>query len=206
VKEPEMKADKKKRPFPIRKSELVKLPKTFWIVVAFASAFMLARFSEAFLLLRADSAGLRPAFVPLILIVMNIVYAGSAYPVGVLSDRIGKYKLLTGGIAVLIAGQLMLAFDGNIYWIFAGAALWGLHMGMTQGLLSALIADTAPADLRGTAFGLFNLLIGIAALVASTLAGWLWVIYGPKGTFLAGSGFSCIALAGIGLFSIRKRH
>ncbi len=197
VQEPERKPTGKKKPFPIQKSELVKLPKPFWIVVAFAAAFTLARFSEAFLLLRADNLGLSATFTPAVLIVMNIVYAGSSYPVGVLSDRIGRHGLLAGGISLLIAADLMLAFGGNLFWAFAGAAVWGLHMGLTQGLLSALVADTAPADLRGTAFGMYNLLTGITLLVASTLAGMLWTVYGPEETFLAGAVFAGIALSGL---------
>jgi MFS family permease len=196
VKEPEMNMTGKKIPFPIQKSELKKLTRPFWFTVLFASAFTLARFSEAFLLLRADSGGLAPALIPAILMTMNAVYAASAYPIGKLSDRIGKYGLLTGGIAVLIAADLMLAFNGHMLWIFAGAALWGLHMGMTQGLLSALVADSAPATLRGTAFGVYHLLTGIALLIASVLAGWLWTAYGPAETFLIGAVFAGISLAG----------
>lgn len=198
VREPELKSDGKKKPFPIQKSELAKLPRTFWVVIIFASAFTLARFSEAFLLLRADNLGLAATYTPAILIAMNIVYAGSAYPIGELSDRIGKYNLLAGGIVLLVIADLMLAFGGNLYWVFAGSALWGLHMGMTQGLLSALVADTAPSDLRGTAFGMYHLLTGLTLLVASALAGWLWITFGPAETFLAGAVFAVISLAGFG--------
>jgi MFS family permease len=196
VEEPEAKSTGKKKPFPIQKRELIKLERPFWIAVAFASAFTLARFSEAFLLLRADNLGLRAGLTPAILIAMNLVYAGSAYPLGKLSDRIGKFGLLAAGIFLLIAADLILALGENLYWTFAGAALWGLHMGMTQGLLAALIADTAPAELRGTAFGMFHLLTGIVLLVASALAGWLWTAYGPAETFLAGAVFAGISLAG----------
>jgi MFS family permease len=199
VEEPEAKATGKKKPFPIQKSELLKLEKPFWIAVAFASAFTLARFSEAFLLLRADNLGLRAGLTPAILIAMNLVYAGSAYPIGNLSDRIGKFWLLAAGIFLLIVADLILAFGENLYWVFAGSALWGLHMGMTQGLLAALIADTAPTELRGTAFGMFHLLTGIVLLVASALAGWLWMAYGPAETFLAGAVFAGISLAGFAL-------
>lgn len=199
VEEPEKKSDGKKKTFPIQKRELVKLPKSFWIVVAFASAFTLARFSEAFLLLRADNLGLDAWLTPAILITMNIVYAASAYPVGNLSDRIGKSGLLAGGIAMLVIADLTLALGTNLYWTFAGTAIWGLHMGMTQGLLSALVADVAPTDLRGTAFGIFHLLTGITLLIASTLAGWLWTAYGPTETFLAGAVFAGISLAGFAM-------
>lgn len=199
VREPAAKMTVKKRPFPIRKSELIKLKKPFWIVIALASAFTLARFSEAFLLLRADNLGLQPALTPAILIAMNIVYALSAYPIGQLSDRIGKFSLLASGIFLLICADLILAFSSNLYWVFAGTALWGLHMGMTQGLLTALVADTAPPELRGTAFGMFHLLTGMALLIASGLAGWLWMAFGPAETFIAGAVFAGIALAGFAL-------
>jgi len=204
VEEPGQKQTGKKRPFPIQKSELIKLRKPFWIVVAFAAAFTLARFSEAFLLLRADNLKLAAGLTPAILITMNVVYAGSAYPIGKLSDRIGKYALLAGGIFLLIVADLMLAFGENLFWTFAGSAFWGLHMGMTQGLLSALVADTAPAELRGTAFGMFNLITGVALLVASILAGWLWTAYGPAETFLAGAVFAGISLSGFAF--IRGKH
>lgn len=197
VQEPEVQSTGEKKPFPIQKSELIKLPRAFWMVVAFASAFTLARFSEAFLLLRASSLGLSPTYMPTILIIMNIVYAVSVYPVGVLSDRIGKNGLLAVGIFLLIVADALLAFGGNLFWIFAGVSVWGLHMGMTQGLLSALIADTAPRDLRGTAFGMYNLLTGIVALAASALAGALWTLYGPAETFIAGAVFAAISLAGL---------
>jgi len=199
VEEPEKKPTGKSKPFPIQKSELVKLKKPFWLVVAFASAFTLARFSEAFLLLRADNLGLAAGLTPAILIAMNISYAGSAYPIGKLSDRIGRFTLLAGGIFLLIVSDLLLAFGENLYWAFAGSALWGLHMGMTQGLLAALVADTAPQELRGTAFGMFHLLTGVTLLIASALAGWLWTVHGPAETFLAGAVFAGISLAGFAL-------
>lgn len=204
VKEPEKHKDTVKKPFPIRKSELAKLPVSFWVAIVFASAFTLARFSEAFLILRAGTAGLHPALVPLVLIVMNIVYSLSAYPVGKLSDSIGKNGLLAGGLAVLIVADLFMARGGGLFLIFCGTGLWGLHMGMTEGLLSALVADKAPADLRGTAFGMFNLLKGITGLFASALAGELWVRFGPAETFIAGAIFAGVALAG--LWSVRNGH
>ncbi len=204
VKEPEKHKAAAKKPFPIQKGELAKLPASFWVAIVFASAFTLARFSEAFLILRADTAGLHPALMPLILIVMNIIYSASAYPVGKLSDRIGKNGLLAGGLTVLVVADLMLARGGGLVLVFAGTALWGLHMGMTEGLLSALIADKAPDDLRGTAFGMFNLLKGFTGLVASALAGELWVRFGPAETFIAGAVFALIAL--VGLWSVRGNH
>jgi MFS family permease len=196
VEEPETQTTKNK-PFPIRKSELIKLPASFWVVVAVASAFTLARFSEAFLLLRASGLGLSAGWMPMIFIIMNIVYAATAYPIGVLSDRIGRNGLLAMGILLLIVADIMLAFGGNLIWIFAGVVLWGLHLGMTEGLLSALIAGAAPADVRGTAFGIYNLLTGMVALVASGLAGLLWTAYGPAETFTAGAIFAAISLVGM---------
>jgi len=158
------------------------------------AVFTLARFSEAFLLLRAQAAGLPLALVPSVMVVMNVVYALSAWPAGMLSDRIGRYRLLMLGFALLIVADVILAVNGSVAVVMLGVALWGLHMGLTQGLLSAMIADTAPAELRGTAFGVFNLVGGVALLVASVVAGALWEIAGPEGTFLTGAAFTVVAL------------
>ncbi len=180
---------------PLSRAEIARLETTFWVVVVLASAFTLARFSEAFLLLRAQSVGLTLALVPAMLVVMNIVYALSAWPAGALSDRIGRYGVLAAGFAILIAADLALALAWNVATVVLGAALWGLHMGLTQGILASLVADTAPADLRGTAFGMFNLVTGIATLAASVIAGVLWDLLGPQVTFLAGAIFTALALA-----------
>ena len=177
-----------------------RLPLAYWLVVVFSAALTLARFSEAFLILRAQSAGMSIALVPVVLVVMNVVYALTAYPVGVLSDRLGRNGVLAIGVLVLIIADIVLAFAGDISMVLAGVALWGLHMGLTQGLLSALIADTAPADLRGTAFGMFNFAAGLAALPASVLAGALWDRFGPAATFLASAGFSGFSLFGLMVF------
>jgi MFS family permease len=197
VPEPELTRSAPRPKFPIQRSEIVRLSAAYWLVVAFASVLTLARFSDAFLLLRADDVGLPAAYVPAVLIAMNIVYAASAYPLGRLADRANRRTLLAGGIATLIAADLVLAAASSISVVFAGVALWGLHMGATQGLLSALVADAAPEDLRGTAFGLFNLATGAALLAASVIAGALWSTVGPSTTFLAGAGFSLVALAGL---------
>jgi MFS family permease len=133
-------------------------------------------------------------FVPTILLVMNVVYALAAWPAGVLSDKVGRYGVLISGFTVLVLADLMLAFGSSIFAITIGAALWGLHMGMTQGLLASLVADTAPAELRGTAFGMFNLVTGVATLLASIIAGALWDVIGPAATFVAGASFATIAL------------
>ena len=188
---------------PISRENLRRLSARFWWVVAFAAVLTLARFSEAFLLLRAENVGLAVTWVPMILIVMNVVYAASAYPFGKLSDNGSRRKLLAWGILLLIAADLILALSSNFWLVGLGAAIWGLHMGATQGLLSALIADAAPADLRGTAFGVFNLASGVALLAASIIAGGLWTVAGPAMTFYAGAAFSFVALAGL-LISGRK--
>jgi MFS family permease len=182
---------------PLRMAELARLGRPFWMVVAVAAVFTLARFSEAFLLLRAQSVGLALAFVPAVMVLMNIVYALSAWPAGVLSDRIGRFGVLGSGIAVLIVADLVLAFGTSIGAVAAGVALWGLHMGLTQGLLATLVADTAPDDLRGTAFGTFNLVSGLAMLFASLIAGALWDAIGPQGTFVSGAAFTAAALVAL---------
>ena len=180
---------------PLSRAQIARLGAAFWVVVVLASAFTLARFSEAFLLLRAQSVGLTLALVPAVLVVMNLVYALSAWPAGALSDRIGRYGVLVSGFAVLIAADLALVIAPNVVMVALGTALWGLHMGLTQGILASLVADTAPADLRGTAFGMFNLVTGVTTLAASVIAGVLWDALGPQTTFLAGAIFTALALA-----------
>ena len=198
VREPERPATTSHtRRSPINREQMRRLDRRFWGVVAFAAVLTLARFSEAFLLLRADDTGLRARYIPVVLIVMNVAYAASAYPFGRLSDRMSRRWLLAWGIALLIAADLVLAGAGNVVLVMVGAVLWGVHMGATQGILSALVADRAPADLRGTAFGLFNLVTGGALLGASLLAGVLWTAIGPAATFLAGAALSAVALAGV---------
>ncbi|WP_028346219.1 MFS transporter [Bradyrhizobium murdochi] len=182
---------------PISLAEIKNLGSAYWWVVAVASVFTLARFSEAFLVLRAQNVGVPIALVPAVLVAMNIVYALAAYPAGVISDRMNRTAVLASGILVLVAADIALALLPSVGGVALGVILWGLHMGLTQGLLAALVADTAPAELRGTAYGFFNLLGGIAMLAASVIAGALWDIAGPQGTFLAGAGFALIALAGL---------
>ncbi len=188
---------------PLSFAELRRLGFAYWLVVGVATVFTLARFSEALLLLRAQSVGLSLALVPGIMVVMNIVYALSAWPAGALSDRIGRFGVLACGFALLLVADLVLAFGTSVAAVGLGAGLWGLHMGMTQGLLAALVADTAPAELRGTAFGMFNLVTGLAMLTASVIAGALWDVVGPQGTFLAGAGFTALALAALPI--LRRR-
>lgn len=184
---------------PLSRSELARLGSAYWVIVGVAAIFTLARFSEAFLLLRAQSVGMPLAIVPTVMVVMNIVYTFSAWPAGALSDRIGRYGMLTAGFALLIVADLVLALGHSVLTVMIGVALWGLHMGLTQGLLAALVADTAPAELRGTGFGMFNLVSGVAMLAASIVAGALWDAVGPSGTFLAGAAFTAVALAALPL-------
>ncbi|PTM41537.1 MFS transporter [Bosea sp. 124] len=188
---------------PLGFSDAKRLSGTFWAAVAVATAMKLARFSEAFLVLRAQNVGLPIALVPAALVVMNVVYALAAYPAGALSDRVGRSGVLLAGVALLIVADLVLALGTGVPMMLLGVVFWGLHMGFTQGLLAALVADTAPADLRGTAYGVFNLAGGVSMLMASVVAGGLWDSYGPAATFLAGAGFSTIAL--VGMFRMRYR-
>ncbi len=167
----------------------------FWWLVLVAALFTLARFSEAFLILKVSDVGLSAGYVPAVLVVMNVAYAGSAYPAGWLSDRINRWGVFAVGAALLIGADLVLAFGDSIVSAGIGIALWGLHMGFTQGLLATLVADAARAEQRGTAFGVFNLVLGIALLAASVLAGVLWDRGGPQLTFLAGAALT--ALAGV---------
>ncbi len=197
VREPERPADFQPVKSPLSRAELARLGGSFWRVAAVAALFTLARFSEAFLILRAQSAGLSIALVPGVLVLMNAVFTLSAYPAGVLSDRMDRGAILSAGLLVLIAADLVLAFSAGLTGIGIGVALWGLHMGLTQGLLSTLVADAAPAGLRGTAFGVFNLVSGLALLAASVIAGSLWDAAGPKGTFLAGAAFATLSLGGL---------
>lgn len=184
-----------RRENPIRRTNLRRLAPAYWWVVGVGGAFTLARFSKAFLVLRAEQSGVPLAFVPLVMVAMNAVYALSAYPFGRLSDRLPRSRLLAVGLAVLVAADLVLASNAHWAVVLAGVALWGLHLGITQGLLAALVADTAPADLRGTAFGFFNLVAGVAMLFASLIAGVLWDRLGAPATFLTGAAFGAIALA-----------
>jgi MFS family permease len=183
-----------RRTNPIRRENLRRLPPAYWAVVAAGAVFTLARFSEAFLVLRAQQGGLALAWTPVVLIAMNLVYSAGAYPFGKLADRLSHAALLAWGLVVLIAADLLLAAAGSGPVLWGGIALWGLHMAMTQGLLATMVADTAPEDLRGTAFGVFNLMSGLALLIASGVAGWLWDRWGAPVTFLAGAGFSAAAL------------
>jgi MFS family permease len=174
-----------------------RLPRRYWLILGLNSIFTLARFSEAFLILRAQSVGLAIGFVPAIMIVMNAVYALTAYPAGILTDRMRPRTVLAAGLAVLIAADIILASADKPLHVFIGTALWGLHMGLTQGLFAKLVADHAPVRLRGTAFGIFNLVTGGALLTASAVAGLLWSVVGAQATFITGAAFTTLALIGL---------
>jgi MFS family permease len=188
-----------KRSNPLRAANLRRLGRPYWRVVGIGTIFTLARFSEAFLVLRAQRSGIPTALVPLVMVAMNVIYALSAYPMGRLSDRLSHKKLLALGLLVLIAADLTLAAGSHWSVVLAGVALWGLHMGITQGLLATMVAAVAPADLRGTAYGFFNLSAGLMLLPASALAGLLWDGPGPAFTFYAGAFLCLLALAALAL-------
>ncbi len=196
LREPERHAGAR-RTSPIRRESLRRLGAPYWWVVGVGAVFTLARFSEAFLVLRARDGGVPLALVPLVMVAMNVVYAQSAYPFGKLSDRVSHTALLALGLVVLVAADLVLASDDRWPVVLAGVALWGVHMGITQGLLARMVADTAPDDLRGTAYGFFSLTSGVAMLVASVVAGLLWDRLGAPATFHAGAAFAVIALLGL---------
>ena len=188
---------------PISRAEIAALGRRYWLIVALGAVLTLARFSEAFLVLRAQSVGLALVWVPVVMIVMNVVYAAASYPAGLAADAGHRRALLGWGLAALVAADVVLALAGSPAAVLAGAALWGLHMGLTQGLLAFLVAEASPAALRGTAFGMFSLVTGLSLLAASVLAGVLWSAIGPVATFAAGAGFT--ALAGAGLLALRPR-
>ena len=196
VHEPDRRAAADAPRIPLRLTDIKTLSAAYWAVVTVGAVLTLARFSEAFLVLRASDTGLAITHVPLVLVVMNVAYAASAYPAGIWSDRAGRRVVLLAGVGVLLLSDVILATASNIWVVMSGVALWGLHMGLTQGLLATMVTDTAPPALRGTAFGAFNLVSGGTLLVASVLAGLLWDRFGPPGTFAAGAIFSLFSLVG----------
>ncbi|HEY0930810.1 MAG TPA: MFS transporter [Gemmatimonas sp.] len=203
VREPERTKTQRTARMPLRSAEMKQLGGAYWWVVTIATAFTFARFSEAFLILRAQSLGVPTMMIPAVLVVMSIAYSLSAYPVGVLADHMDRITLLLVGLVLLIVADVVLAYASTITALGVGLVLWGLYMGFTQGLLSTMIADAAPASLRGTAFGVYNLVTGVVLLAASALAGFLWDRHGPEGTFLAGAGFA--ALTVVALLAVRGR-
>jgi MFS family permease len=198
VREPAAHAAKPARP-PINAADLRRMGRAYWLVISTGVVFALARFSEAFVLLRAEAVGLAPGRIPFVLVVISLVYALGAYPAGWLSDRIGRLRLLGAGLVFLILADLLLAAAAGIRLVLAGAALWGLHLAFTQGLFAALVADASTDEVRGTAFGVYGLATGVAVLLASVLAGGLWDCFGAPATFLVGAVFSLLALVGFGI-------
>lgn len=203
VREPERATGAREVRLPLDRHQLARLGADYWWIVAIGAMFTLARFSEAFLVLKAQAIGLPAMLVPGVMVVMSAAYALSAYPAGVLADRMNRFNILAVGLFLLIAADLLLALATNVAGLAAGVALWGLHMGFTQGLFAALVADASPPELRGTAFGMFNLVTGGALLAASLIAGKLWDAIGPAGTFLAGAAFCAATLVGL---SRMRRH
>lgn len=202
VKEPNT-LPQQQRGNPIKKENLQRLSPAYWYVVVIGAVFTLARFSEAFLVLRAQQSGIPVAWIPLVMVAMNITYAASAYPFGKLSDKVKPAKLLGWGLWVLLIADLVLASSSHWVTVLVGVALWGVHMGMTQGLLAKMVADTTPNDLRGTAYGFFNLASGIAMLIASVLAGLLWDTLGAQSTFYAGAVFCSFTLLALMIRTFR---
>lgn len=179
---------------PLHWNALREFPRRYWFVVAAGATFALARFSEAFLVLRAQQTGLDAAWIPAVMVAMSVAYSLSAWPVGILSDRLDRRVLLAAGMVLLLAADLLLGIGTSTLSMFAGVAVWGLHMGFTQGILAAMVSETSPATLRGTAFGVFNLVSGICMLLASSIAGALWARFGASATFLAGAGLVVVPL------------
>lgn len=196
--EPSQPAAAPRSPLTLRQAR--HLSRRYWLIVALGAVFTLARFSEAFLILRAQDVGLALTYVPAIMIVMNVVYALLAYPAGAAADRLSARTLLVFGLGVLVVADIVLAMAASAWTVFLGAAFWGLHMALTQGLLSKLVADAAPVDMRGTAFGVFHLVSGGALLLASVIAGLLWSMFGAAATFYAGAAFAALAALGLLIF------
>jgi MFS family permease len=205
VREPDGIRPARTQRWPIRKEELRRLSTSYWTVIAIGVVFTFARFSEAFLVLKAQAEGLPLTLIPLVFVWMNLVYASTATPAGIFSDKIGRSKVLLAGLGALTIADLTLAFVPGLGGALVGVGFWGLYLGLSQGLLSALVADTAPDDLRGTAFGVFNLLTGGVLLIASILAGWLWDAFGSTATFIAGAAFSALATLLLSLWTTPGR-
>ena len=189
---------------PVKRGELKELGRAYWSVLGVSLFFTLARFSEAFLILRAQDLGLALQLIPTVLMTMSLVYALAAYPAGKLSDRLGRPRLLASGLLVLVLADLLLARADSLLMVFIGSALWGLHMALTQGVFSAWVADSCAEPVRGTAFGLYGLFSGLVVLLASLLAGWLWEQYGAPATFYAGGGFALLTLLGFARLRLRN--
>lgn len=202
VEDPSPSSEHREERAPVRFADLRQFGSEFWTVLGIGVVFTLARFSEAFLILRVSDQGLPLALAPLVLVAMNVVYAAGAYPAGALSDKIAPGRLLLAGVVVLIAADIALASTSGLAGSFVGVGLWGLHMALTQGLFAKLVATHAPPTLRASAFGVFNLATGLAMLLASVIAGILWDRFGPQATFSAGA--TLAALSGILLLAVRN--
>ena len=203
VKDPERAGSDSGTRSPLIFADAKRLPLRYWLIVLLGAVFTLARFSEAFLVLRAQDVGLALGYVPVVLIVMNVAYTATAYPAGVAADQFNQRILLIGGLGTLAVADLVLAATTSPLLALVGAALWGIHMGVTQGLFAKLVADNAPSEFRGTAFGIFNLVSGIALLLASVVAGALWAAFGAPATFLAGAAFAILTV--FGLLAYRRK-
>jgi sugar phosphate permease len=194
IKEPKAKPGTHRFRSPLKLNYLKHFSGQYWRVVIMGAVFTLTRFSEAFLVLRAQQIGLSITLAPLVMVVMSLFYALSAYPVGALSDRMSKNALLATGLVLLASADLVLAQADTATVVIIGVALWGLHMGFSQGILATLVANATPQELKGSAFGLFNFVTGLFMLLASIIAGWLWDSYGAEMTFYAGAGFCVPAM------------
>lgn len=203
VHEPERAGGNSTMPSPLTFTDTMRLPLRYWLIVLLGAVFTLARFSEAFLVLRAQDVGLALGYVPMMLIVMNVAYTATAYPAGIAADQRSRHTLLIMGLAMLVAADLVLAAAASPLLAIIGAAFWGVHMGLTQGLFAKLVADTAPAELCGTAFGIFNLVSGVALLLASIIAGTLWSTFGGQSPFLTGAAFAMLAIVGMSTYGMR---
>jgi len=184
----------KSQPTKLSLKEIGNLSPRYWLVVAIATALMFARFSQAFLILRATTVGMSFAMTPLVIIIMNIMSASSAYYVGYLSDKMNRLFFIVAGFVVLIASDVILGYASNPWHLIAGVTLWGFHIGLTQGVFDTLIVDTTESHIRGSAFGIFNFICGIALIISNVVAGWFWQRYNPATTFFVGAGFTIVAL------------
>ncbi|MGZ5223912.1 MAG: MFS transporter [Burkholderiales bacterium] len=192
VKEPANARDIAKQRFSLR--DLGRLPALFWWIVAITAMLELARFSQAFLLLKAKEVGVEAALIPIFLMLMGAVYGLTAYPCGILADRVNRRLQLGIGAVILLTGHLVLATADTIWMAAIGASLWGFQMGVTQGLVAAIVADAAPERLRGTAFGIYYLVDGVVSLLASSGAGVLWMTGGSGLTFSVGAALAAAVL------------
>ncbi len=206
IREPEHVQAQKGFRSPLHWRALRTFPARYWFVVVIGATFTLARFSEAFLVLRAQQTGLDIAWIPGVMVAMSLAYSLSAFPVGKLSDRLDRRILLMWGLVLLIGADLLLGVGTSIGTVFAGVIVWGLHMGFTQGILAAMVAETAPGSLRGTAFGVFNLASGVCMLFASVIAGWLWDHHGASVTFLTGAALAVVPLVMCGVAPRPQMH